>query len=70
MTTKQRERHEKIIKMRASGLTYKEIGDYFDITRERVRQILAIYGKDGLRKVIHSAWFRAWLQNHTGVSYR
>lgn len=40
-------RDEQIIKMREDGQTYQAIGDYFNITRERVRQILDKAGKAG-----------------------
>ena len=45
-------RDKQIIRMREKRQTYKQIGDYFNLTRERVRQILVKYGKDGLRKDI------------------
>lgn len=45
-----KDKHEQVLKMRASGLTYKEIGDFFGLTKERVRQILDVYGKAGRKK--------------------
>ena len=33
------DRDKKILKLRLSGKTYQEIGDFFGVTRERVRQI-------------------------------
>ncbi len=36
-------RREEIKKMRDKGLTLQEIGDHFNITRERVRQVLDKY---------------------------
>ena len=32
-------RQNKIVKMRSEGKTYRDIGEEFDITSERVRQI-------------------------------
>lgn len=43
------DRHEQIRMMRKAGLTYQEIGDYFKISRERVRQILDRYNETGRR---------------------
>lgn len=48
-------RDKDILKKRENGETYQSIGDYFGLTRERVRQILDKYGKAGLRSTIHSA---------------
>lgn len=35
-----RERAEKMLAERLDGLTYESIGDHFDLTRERIRQIV------------------------------
>ena len=40
-------RDKQIVIMRSEGSTYQDIGDAFNLTRERVRQILDKYGKAG-----------------------
>ena len=51
MNTDQSHRAHEMAKKYASGTTLQEIGDYYDLTRERVRQImsqeLGITAKDG-----------------------
>lgn len=44
------ERNQKIIKMYKKGLTLQEIGDEFNLTRERVRQVLLPAIKIGILK--------------------
>lgn len=42
------ERRNEVVSLRASGLTYQEVGDKLGISRERVRQILLAAGSDNL----------------------
>lgn len=44
------DRNRKIYKLRAKGWTLQEIGDYFNLTRERVRQILGVMGYTQVRE--------------------
>lgn len=38
------ERNEEIVKLRRSGMTLQQVGERFQITRERVRQIVERFG--------------------------
>ena len=45
-----RERNENIFRLRSQGRTYKEIGDFFCIRPERVRQICVIKQAESRRR--------------------
>lgn len=45
------EEHKKIRRMRRGGMRYREIAELFNVSRERIRQILSIYGENGRIKL-------------------
>jgi len=44
LTTQQRDRRERFVRLRRSGMTYTQIGEAFGFSQERARQLSVIYG--------------------------
>lgn len=64
-------RSEMIIKLRISGLPYEAIGVRFNLTRERVRQILKHYRPDLIgRRILNDSYRQSKLKRETRICRR